>query len=154
LGATGLLAIDAVCRMKVHGPAAEGDGVVMFCLADNIALGQDVITFETTALTLAGNSAYPFKGEGFCLWKIAGVFDVIPYPVGNLPKLPFDLFGLVDRVETSAILKPPETASSIRRFELSVAENVTDVTDREGRWNKFDGLAGVATVEIKRMTEQ
>jgi len=113
LGATGLLAVDTVCRMKIHGPAAEGDGVCMFGLADNIALGQDVITFETTALTLAGNGAYPFKGKGFCFWKVTGIFDVIPYPVGHLPKLPFDLFRLVDCVETSAILKPPETASRI-----------------------------------------
>src|SRR6218665_2138040 len=51
---------NAVRRMQVHRPSAEGHGVGMFSLFHDVLLFQNVIAFKPSAFAFAGNCAHPF----------------------------------------------------------------------------------------------
>ena len=124
LGAAGERAVDAVGRMQIDRPAAEGNGVGVRALLDDVLLGEHVVAFEATALALAGDGADPFQRHGFGLGKLAGVLDVVPDAVDDLPQLPLDRLGLVDRVEAAAVLEPPEAAAGIGGLDVAIARDL------------------------------
>ena len=111
LVAAGPLAVDAVGRMQVDRPAAEGDRVVEVALLDDVLLGEHVVALEAAALAFAGDVADPLQRQGLGLGKLARVLDVVPDAVDHLPELPLDRLGLVDGVEPPAVLDPPELAA-------------------------------------------
>lgn len=57
-------------------------------------------------------------------------------------------------IEPPTVLKPPETATGIRRLNLVVARNCGDIGQRVTRRNKSDGLACVTRVKVKRVPQQ
>ncbi len=117
----GPFAVDAVGRVQVDGPAAKGDGIVEVALLDDVLLGEHVGALEAAALALAGNVADPLQRQVLGIGKLARILDVVPDAVDHLPQLPLDGLGLVDGVQSPAVLDPPETAAVGAAVEVAVA---------------------------------
>ncbi|CCJ99418.1 FIG00553423: hypothetical protein [Cronobacter malonaticus 507] len=153
LTAAVMRAVDAVRRVQVNRPAAVGHRVVMVALLDNILLAEQVIAHKPAALTLAGNGADPFDREIFRIRELAGVFNVIPYTPDYFPQLPFDLFTLMDGIQTAAPFEPPEIAAVERGGKPLIARNIGYLFQRKRRRNKAHRPAGLFGVEVNRMPE-
>ena len=60
-------------------------------LLDHILLCEHVVAFKTAALAFAGNVADPLEGQVLGLGELAGVLDVIPDAIDDLPEFPLDV---------------------------------------------------------------
>ena len=68
--------------MLIHIPAAEGHRIGKDSPRFNIVLGENMVSFETPALPLAGEAADPVQRPALSP-AIRMVFDVCPCAVGN-----------------------------------------------------------------------
>ena len=150
----GFLAVDARRGVKIDGPTAEGNGVGLRALLDEVALGNHEISLEAAALAFAGDGADPFEGEVGGFGKLAGVFNVVPHAVRDLPELPFDFFGIVHGVAETAVFDPPEAAAELGGVEIAEARDLRDVLECVAGRREFHGPAGVLGVKINRVAEE
>ena len=126
----------------------------MHALFDDILLREHHITFESTALSFTRNHADPLQGQVFRFREFAGILDVVPHPIDNLPELPFDRLGLVDRIEATSVFDPPQPASRMMRFQITKARNLRDVLQRKRGRHIAHGLTLISRVEVNRVPEQ
>ena len=67
--------IHALRGMQVDGPAAKGNGIRELLLADNIVLGEHIVTREAAVLPFARQRTNPLQRHMICI-KLAGVLDM------------------------------------------------------------------------------
>lgn len=140
--------------MKIDGPAAEGNGVGLRALLDEVALRNHEISLEAAALAFTGNGADPLEGEIGGLGEFTGIFNVVPHSVGDFPELPLDLFGLVHGVAEPAVFDPPEAAAKLGGVEIAEARDLRDVLECVAGRREFHRTAGVFGIKVDRVTEQ
>ena len=152
--AAGLRAEYPVTWMQINRPAAERNCVGVAALFHQILLRDHHIALEAAALAFAGNRADPFERERLGLGKLAGVFDVIPHAVSDLPQLPLDFFAVVNRVKHAAPFEPPEAAPGVGELDVAPARNLGDVAQRKTRRRELHRAARVLRVKINCVAEQ
>ena len=148
------LAEDAVGRVQVDRPAAEGDGVRMLPLFDDVLLNHHRVALEAAAFALAGDVPHPLQRQVFSVRELARVLDVVPHAVDHAPQLPLDGLGLVHRVEAPAILDPPQAAAVGLRVEAAEARDFADVVEGVARRHEAHRPAQVLAVEIDGVAQQ
>ena len=93
----------------------------MQSLLHQILLDHHVVPLEAAALALAGDRADPLEGQVRRVGELARVLDVIPDSVGDAPELPLDRLAVVDGVEITAPLQPPEAATGVVKLDVAPA---------------------------------
>lgn len=70
--------------MQVDGPAAKSYGIRELLLADNIVLGEHMVTREAAVLPFARKRTDPLQRHMIGI-EFPGVLDVVPDPIDHGP---------------------------------------------------------------------
>lgn len=140
--------------MQINAPATESHGIRVFALFHYVLLNEHVIALEPSTFTLAGNRADPFERHVFGFRKLSRIFDVVPDTVHDFPEFPLNRFGIMNGIEPTSVLNPPELTTIFVGFKPTITRNFGDVVQRVCRWRKLYRTACIFRVEIERMSQQ
>lgn len=98
--------------MQVNGPAAKGNGIRELPLADNIVLGEHIVTREAAVLPFARQRTNPLQRHMVGI-KLTGILDIVPDPVDHGPQFITDQLIVVYGVMFPAPFNPPVMTTGI-----------------------------------------
>ncbi len=137
--------LQAVGRVRVHGPATVGNGVVELRPPLDVRLGEDVVAHEPARLALAHHRTHPVQLQ---VLRLVGavILDVVPQAVDHLEKLVADELVVRDGVLLAAPLDPPVAGADV--VMLAVRDVLfLGVVVGPRRRRELDRVADVASAE-------